>query len=87
MAFALVLLTAILRGSDEICECLFRVLRWIAGRPEPPAPGRHHQVAGPIRPEIMAVRIGTVYVLVRRALHVGRTRPPFVQLCESHKPR
>ena len=35
---ALVLLTAILGGSTETCERAFRLLRWIAGRPEPPAP-------------------------------------------------
>ena len=39
VAVALVLLTAILRGSDETCERVFRLLRWIAGRPEPSAPG------------------------------------------------
>ncbi len=35
---ALILLTAILRGSTETCERAFRLLRWIAGRAEPPAP-------------------------------------------------
>ena len=35
---AIILLTAILRGSTETCERAFRLLRWIAGRPEPPAP-------------------------------------------------
>ena len=35
---ALILLTAILRGSNETCERVFRLLRWIANRPEPPAP-------------------------------------------------
>jgi len=35
---ALVLLAAILRGSAEMCERAFRLLRWIAGRAEPPAP-------------------------------------------------
>jgi hypothetical protein len=38
VAIALVLLTAILRGSDRTCDRVFRLLRWIAGRPEPPAP-------------------------------------------------
>lgn len=38
-AVTLVLLAAILRGSTETCERVFRLLRWIAGRPEPPAPG------------------------------------------------
>lgn len=35
---ALILLAAILRGSAETCERAFRLLRWIAGRAEPPAP-------------------------------------------------
>jgi hypothetical protein len=35
---ALVLLTAILRGSEQTCERAFRLLRWITGQPEPPAP-------------------------------------------------
>jgi hypothetical protein len=35
---ALTLLNAILRGSTERCERAFRLLRWIAGRSEPPAP-------------------------------------------------
>ncbi len=38
LAIALVLLTAILRGSTQTCERVFRLLRWIANRPEPPAP-------------------------------------------------
>jgi hypothetical protein len=33
-----VLLTAILCGSKETHERAFRLLRWIANRPEPPAP-------------------------------------------------
>jgi hypothetical protein len=39
----LVLLAAILRGSTETCERVFRLLRWIANRPEPPAPDRNSQ--------------------------------------------
>jgi hypothetical protein len=35
----LVLLAAILRGSTETCERVFRLLRWVANRPEPPGPG------------------------------------------------
>jgi hypothetical protein len=35
---ALVLLTAILCGSEQTCERVFRLLRWITGQPEPPAP-------------------------------------------------
>lgn len=31
-------LTAILWGRDETCERVFRLLRWITNRPEPPAP-------------------------------------------------
>ena len=36
---ALALLVAILRGSEETCERAFRLLRWIANRPEPQGPG------------------------------------------------
>lgn len=50
LAIGLILLTAILRGSDRTCERAFRLLRWITNRPEPPAPqwslsrtGRKHQ--------------------------------------------
>jgi hypothetical protein len=35
----LVLLAAILRGSAETCERVFRLLRWAANQPEPPGPG------------------------------------------------
>jgi hypothetical protein len=35
----LVLLVAILCGSTDTCERVFRLLRWVANRPEPPAPG------------------------------------------------
>jgi hypothetical protein len=35
---AMILLIAILRGSTETCDRVFRLLRWVAGRPEPPAP-------------------------------------------------
>jgi len=38
LAIAVVLLIAVLRGSTETCERVFRLLRWIANRPEPPAP-------------------------------------------------
>lgn len=37
-AVGLALLAAILLGSNETCERAFRLLRWIAGHPEPPAP-------------------------------------------------
>jgi hypothetical protein len=53
---ALVLLAAILCGSAETCERAFRLLRWIAGRPEPLAPASAvsrrdagHCLAGPDR--------------------------------------
>ena len=39
LAIALVLLIAILQGSSQTCERAFRLLRWIASRAEPPAPG------------------------------------------------
>lgn len=35
---AAVLLTVILCGSKETYERVFRLLRWIVNRPEPPAP-------------------------------------------------
>lgn len=35
---AIVLLTVILCGSKETYERVFRLLRWIVNRPEPPAP-------------------------------------------------
>jgi hypothetical protein len=38
LIIALILITAILRGSDQTCERTFRLLRWITNRPEPPAP-------------------------------------------------
>ncbi len=40
LATALVLRAAILRGSTQTCERVFRLLRWVANRPEPPAPER-----------------------------------------------
>lgn len=40
LAVGIVLLTAILFGSNETCERVFRLLRWIANRPEPPSPGQ-----------------------------------------------
>jgi len=43
LAIAVVLLGAILLGSKETCDRVFRLLRWVANRPEPPAPG----TAGP----------------------------------------
>ena len=39
LAIGLILLIAILRGSAETCERVFRLLRWITNRPEPRAPG------------------------------------------------
>ena len=43
LAIAMVLLVAVLSGSTETCERVFRLLRWIANRPEPrppPTPAR-----------------------------------------------
>jgi hypothetical protein len=39
VVFGMSLLIAILRGSDTTTERCFRLLRWIANRPEHPAPG------------------------------------------------
>jgi hypothetical protein len=36
----LILLVAILRGDDVTCARAFRLLRWIANRPEPRGPGQ-----------------------------------------------
>lgn len=38
-AVGLVLVAAILFGSKETCDRVFRLLRWISNRPEPPGPG------------------------------------------------
>jgi hypothetical protein len=46
LAIALVLLTAILLGSDQTCERVFRLLRWAANRPEPAAPARRRSAPG-----------------------------------------
>jgi hypothetical protein len=40
LAIGLVLVGAILWGSSQTCERVFRLLRWAANRPEPPAPGQ-----------------------------------------------
>lgn len=40
LAIALILLAAILYGSSQTCERVFRLLRWIANRPEPAPPNR-----------------------------------------------
>jgi hypothetical protein len=40
-AVGVVVLVVILRGSDETCERVFRLLRWIANRPEPSPPCEH----------------------------------------------
>jgi hypothetical protein len=40
LAVGLILLVAILRGSNETYERVFRLLRWVTNRPEPPAPGQ-----------------------------------------------
>jgi hypothetical protein len=41
LAAAAVVLAVILRGSDQTCERIFRLLRWIANRPEPSPPPEH----------------------------------------------
>lgn len=38
LTLLIVILVVILRGSDEARKHLFRLLRWVANRPEPPAP-------------------------------------------------
>lgn len=38
-AVGLALVAAILFGSKETCDRVFRLLRWISNRPEPPGPG------------------------------------------------
>ncbi len=38
LAIALILLAAILLGSDQTVDRVFRLLRWAANRPEPAAP-------------------------------------------------
>ena len=39
-AMGLTLLVAILRGDDVTCNRAFRLLRWIANRPEPRGPSQ-----------------------------------------------
>jgi hypothetical protein len=39
VACMLVVFAVITRGSEQTCDRVFRFLRWIANRPEPPAPG------------------------------------------------
>jgi hypothetical protein len=38
LAIVIVLITVILRGSNQTVDRVFRLLRWISNRPEPPAP-------------------------------------------------
>ncbi|MFI6485150.1 hypothetical protein ACIBH1_45080 [Nonomuraea sp. NPDC050663] len=38
LALVIVIIGCLLFGSDETVERIFRLLRWIANRPEPPAP-------------------------------------------------
>jgi hypothetical protein len=42
-AVLLLVFAVITRGSQQTCDRVFRLLRWLANRPEPPAPG-------PVRP-------------------------------------
>jgi hypothetical protein len=37
---ALIVMMAVIRGSNQTCERVFRLLRWAASRPEPSAPGQ-----------------------------------------------
>jgi hypothetical protein len=39
VACALIVFAVITLGSEQTCNRVFRFLRWIANRPEPPAPG------------------------------------------------
>ena len=39
VACMLVVFVVITRGSQQTCERVFRFLRWMTNRPEPPAPG------------------------------------------------
>lgn len=39
VACMLVVFAVITRGSEQTCERVFRLLRWMTNRPEPPAPG------------------------------------------------
>jgi hypothetical protein len=39
VASMLIVFAAIIFGSDQTCERVFRFLRWVTNRPEPPAPG------------------------------------------------
>jgi hypothetical protein len=45
LAVAFVLLIALLHGSDQTVERAFRLLRWVANRPEPPSPDQHGPIA------------------------------------------
>jgi hypothetical protein len=47
LAVGLILLVAIMRGSDRTCDRGFRLLRWITNRPEPPAPPPQPGITGP----------------------------------------
>lgn len=38
VAFTLIVFAAITLGSEETCNRVFRFLRWMTNRPEPPAP-------------------------------------------------
>jgi hypothetical protein len=50
LALALILIAAILLGSDRTCERVFRLLRWAANRPEPAAPAARGTAAPARRP-------------------------------------
>ena len=46
LALVVTLIMAVLCGSDLTVERVFRLLRWAANRPEPPAPHPARQLAG-----------------------------------------
>jgi hypothetical protein len=45
LVMTLILFIAIMCGNSQTCERAFRLLRWIANRPEPPAPDQADQSA------------------------------------------
>lgn len=71
LCLAVVLLTAILCGSSQTCERVFRLLRWITNRPEPPAPGKMGRLFSPASgsaPVKCLARNSTMVVLASMSL-------------------